>query len=112
MVIAICCTQQGKTSKAYKIFPCGLPGFHNFRYLTKLKPSTNLVKWTKTYRDHVWNPDILEKQQMMNEKNVENKLLKLGPKESLHKTNDVLIGYLTGLNYRKLSGELRSDLQK
>ena len=29
-----------------KIFPCGLPGFANFRYLTKLKPSTKLVKWT------------------------------------------------------------------
>ena len=49
---------------------------------------------------------------MMNEKNVENKLLKLGPKESLQKTNDVLIGYLKGLNYRILRGERRSDFQK
>ena len=47
----------------------------------------------------------------MNEKNVLNKLRKLSPKESLGKTNNVLIGYLTGLGYGKLSGVLRPDLQ-
>ena len=94
-----------------KFFPCGLPGFANFRYLTKLEPSSKLVKWTRTYRDHVWSPHILERQQDVNEKNVLNKLLKQGPKVSLGKTNTVLIGYLKGLGYGKLSGVLRPDLQ-
>ena len=48
----------------------------------------------------------------MNEKNVLNKLLKQGPKESLSKTNAVLKGYLSGLGYGKLSGVLRDELQK
>ena len=38
--------------------------------------------------------------------NVLNKFLKQGPKESFGKTNTVLIGYLTGLGYGKLSGVL------
>ena len=97
--------------KHIKFFPCGLPGFANFRYLTKLKPSSTFVKWTRAYRDHVWSPHILERQQQVNEKNVMNKLLKQGPKESLGKTNNVLKGYLTGLGYGKLSGVLRPDLQ-
>ena len=58
-----------------KFFPCGLPGFANFKYLTKLEPSSKLVKWTRTYKDHVWSPHILERQQEVNEKNVLNKLL-------------------------------------
>ena len=94
-----------------KFFPCGLPGFANFRYLTKLKPSSKFVKWTRTYRNRLWSPHILEKQQEVNEKNVLNKLLKQGPKESLGKTNNVLKGYLTGLGYGKLSGVLRPELQ-
>ena len=48
----------------------------------------------------------------MNEKNVLNKLLKQGPKESLGKTNPVLRGYLTGLGYGKLSGVDRPELQQ
>ena len=96
--------------KDIKFFPCGLPGFHNFRYLTTLKPS-KFLKWTKTYRNRLWCPRILEKQQEINEKNVLNKLLKQGPKGSLGKTNNVLRGYLTGLGYGKLSALNRSDLQ-
>ena len=94
-----------------KFFPCGLPGFANFKYLTKLEPSSKLVKWTRTYKDHVWSPHILERQQEVNEKNVLNKLLKQGPKESLGRTNNVLKGYLIGLGYGNLSGVLRPDLQ-
>ena len=95
-----------------KLFPCGLPGFANFRYLTKLEPPSKLVKWTRTYRDHVWSPHILERLQDVNEKNVLNKLIKQGPKESLGKTNTVLRGYLTGLGYGKLSGVDRPELQQ
>ena len=88
-----------------KFFPCGLPGFANFRYLTKLKPSSKLVKWTRSYRNHVWTPLIIERQQEVNEKNVLNKLLKQGPKESLSKTKPVIKGYLNGLGYGKLSDD-------
>ena len=94
-----------------KFVPFGLPGFANFRYLTKLKPSSKFLKWTKAYRNRLWSPHILEKQHEVNEKNVLNKLLKQGPKESLGKTNTVLAGYLTGLGYRKLSGARRHELQ-
>ena len=73
--------------KDIKFFPCGLPGFANFRYLTKLKPSSKFLKWTKAYRNRLWSPHILEKQQEVNEKNVLNKLLKQGPNESLGTTN-------------------------
>ena len=95
-----------------KFFPCGLPGFANFRYLTKLKPSSKLVKWTRSYRNHVWTPHIIERQQEVNVKIVLNKLLKQGPKESLSKTKSVLKGYLNGLGYGKLSDDSREDLQK
>ena len=89
---------RARLMKHIKFFPCGLPGFANFRYLTKLKPSSKLLKWTKAYRNRVCTPQILEKQQEVNEKNFLNKLLKQGPKESLGKTNTVLAGYLTGLH--------------
>ena len=95
-----------------KFFPCGFTEFANFRYLTKLEPPSKLVKWTSTYRDHVWTPHILERLQDVNEKNVLNKLLKQGPKESLGKTKTVLFGYLTGLGYGKLSGVDRPGLQE
>ena len=97
--------------KDIKFFPCGLPGFQNFRYLTKLKPSSKFLNWTKTYRNRLWCPHILEKQQEVNEKNVLNKLLKQGPKDSLGKTNNVLRGYLTGLGDGKLSALNRHELQ-
>ena len=76
-----------------------------------MEPSSKLVKWTRTYRDHVWSPHILERQQDVNEKNVLNKLVKQGPRDSLGKTNNVLKGYLIGLGYGKLSGVDRSELQ-
>ena len=97
--------------KDIKFFPCGLPGYENFRYLTKLKPSSKFVKWTKSYKNRLWCPHILEKQQEVNEKNVLNKLLQQGPKDSLGKTNNVLMGYLTGLGYAKLSALDRAELQ-
>ena len=43
--------------------------------------------------------------------NVTNKLVRQGPRVSLHKTNDILKGYLTGLGYRVLSKTHRPDLQ-
>ena len=95
-----------------KFFPCGIPGFTNFQHLTRLKPSSKFVKWNSGYRNHAWCPEILENQNLTNERNVENKLLRQGPGESLSKTNTILKGYLTGLNYQVLSKELRPQLQR
>ena len=41
-----------------------------------------------------------------------NKLVRQGPRESLSKTNDILKGYLTGLNYQVLSKTPRLELQE
>ena len=95
-----------------KFFPCGWSGFSNFKHLTRLKPSTTFVKWNAGYRDHVWCPEILEKQSRMNEKYVENKLVRQGPGVSLDKTNDILKGYLLGLGYKVLCKTHREVLQK
>ena len=97
--------------KDINFFPCGIPGFTNFKHLTRLKPSAKFVKWNSGYRNNVWCPEIIEKQNMINEKNVMNKLVRQGPRESLSKTNDILKGYLTGLNYQVLSKTPRPELQ-
>ena len=96
--------------KDIKFFPCGIPGFSNFKHLTRLKPSSKFVKWNSGYRNHVWCPEIIEKQNLTNEKNVENKLVRQGPDESLSKTNIILIGYLKGLGYQVLSKTRRPEL--
>ena len=98
--------------KDIKFLPCGLPGFSNFKHLTRLKPSSKFVKWNSGYRNNVWCPEILEKQNLTNEKNVMNKLVRQGPLESLNKTNIILKGYLTGLGYHVLSKTRRLELRK
>ena len=50
-----------------KFLTCGLPGFANFKHVTKLEPSSIFVKWSRGYRNHVWSPDIFERQQQTNE---------------------------------------------
>ena len=95
-----------------KFFPCGWSGFSNFKHLTRLKPSSNFVKWNSGYRDHVWCPEILEAQNRRNQRYVENKLVRQGPGVSLKKTKDILVGYLKGLGYKVLSKTNRDVLQK
>ena len=97
--------------KDIKFFPCSWAGLSNFKHLTRLKPSSSFVKWKSGYRDHVWSPDILETQNLRNEKNVENKLVRQGPAVSLKRTNDILEGYLIGLGYKVLKKTERNQLQ-
>ena len=101
-----------KELKDLKFFPCGWSGFSNFKHLTKLKPSSKFVKWSSGYRNSIWCPEILEKQNLTNELNVRNKLVRQGPRDSLNKTNDILKGYLSGLGYRVKSKTGRPVLQK
>ena len=72
-----------KELKDIKFFPCGFHGFSNFKHLTRLKPSSKFVKWHSGYRNNVWCSEILEKQNLTNEKNVTNKLVRQGPGVSL-----------------------------
>ena len=97
--------------KDIKFFPCSWQGLSNFKHLTRLKPSSSFVKWNSGYRDHVWCPDILETQNLRNEKYVENKLVRQGPAVSLQRINDILIGYLSGLGYKVLKKTERYELQ-
>ena len=60
----------------------------------------------------LWCPEILEAQNLRNEKCVENKLVRQGPGVSLDITNDILIGYLLGLGYKVLSKTHLEVLQK
>ena len=62
--------------KDINFFPCGILGFSNFKHLTRLKPSSKFVKWNSGNRNNVWCPEILEKQNLTNEKNVMNKLVR------------------------------------
>ena len=88
-----------------KLFPCGRrSSLECFIHLTKLKPSSNFVKWKTGYRNHVWDPTILEGKQLSSERTVELKLRGLGRDRTLTQKNDLLIGYLKLLGYGKLSG--------
>ena len=101
-----------KELKDLKFLPSSWSGFTNFKHLTRLKPSSIFVKWNSGYRNNVWCPEILEKQNLQNEMNVRNKLVRQGPRLSLSKTNDILQGYLIGLGYRVLTKTKRDGLQK
>ena len=101
-----------KELKDLIFFPSGWSGFANFKHLTRLKPSSNFVKWNSGYRNNIWCPEILEKQNLINEMNVRNKLVRQGPRVSLSKTKDILRGYLEGLGFRVLSKTDRIDLLK
>ena len=61
-------------------------------HLTKLKPTSNFVKWKKGYKNHMWDPIILEEEQLRNERIVESKLRDLGRARTLILKTDLLIG--------------------
>ena len=95
-----------------KFFPCGRRNSVDcFRHLTKLKPASNFVKWTRGYQKHVWDPTIIQQRQVGIDKAIESKLGALGRERTLLLKNDVLRGYLKGLCYRKLYDLKRRDLQ-
>ena len=101
-----------KELKDLNFFLSGWSGFTYYKHLTSLKQCSKFVKWNSGYRNNVWCPQILEKQNLRNELNVRNKLVRQGPRDSLNKTNDILKGYLTELGYRVLSKTLCEKLQK
>ena len=95
-----------------KFFPCGKRNsMECFMHLTKLKPSSRFVKWTKGYHKHVWDPTLLQRKQLDNEKAIELKLSVMGRDRTLVQTMDTIAGYLKGLGYGKLSTLKRGMLQ-
>ena len=96
-----------------KFFPCGRrSSLECFMHLTKLKPSSNFVKWKKGYRNHMWDPSILEEKQVAIEKKIENKLRAEGRDIILRQKRDIIRGYLKGLGYGKLSDLKKGLLQR
>ena len=62
-----------------KLFPCGKRNsMECSMHLTKLKPSSRFVKWTKGYHKHVWDPTLLRRKQSDNEKTIQLKLSVMG----------------------------------
>ena len=95
-----------------KFFPCGKRNsLECFMHLTKLKPSSRFVKWTKGYHKHVWDPTFLQREQLENEKAIELKLSLLGRDKTLVQLKDTIAGYLKGLGHGKLSTLDREMLQ-
>ena len=80
-------------------------------HLTKLKPASNFVKWTRGYQKHVWDPTIIQQRQTDIDKAIESKLGLLGRERTLVLMNDTLKGYLKGLGYGKLYDLQRPQLQ-
>ena len=74
-----------------KFFPCGRRNSVDcFRHLTKLKPASNFVKWTKGYQKHMWDPTIIQQRQAGIDKAIESKLGVLGRERTLVLKNDTL----------------------
>ena len=95
-----------------RFFPCGkLNSLECFKHLTKLKPPSRFVKWTKGYHKQLWDPTFLQRKQLDNEKAIELKLGVLGRDRTLEQKMDTLAGYLKGLGYGKLSTLKRGMLQ-
>ena len=87
-----------------RFFPCGRISSHDcFKHLTKLKPSSTLVRWSNSYRNHFWDPTVLQQKQAVSEKTVESKLSLLGRDVVLVQKNDIIFGYLKDLNYGNLT---------
>ena len=99
-----------KVLKHIRFLP-SVGGWQDFEFLTKLKPSSTFTKWTKSYKNHRWNPDYLIKKQKQIEKIIQQILKKQGRDEILRQTNDVLRGYLSGLGYSKVNSSRRPELQ-
>ena len=95
-----------------KFFPCGRTSTYDcFKHLTKLRPSSSLVRWSKSYRNHFWNPAVLQQKQANSEKLVESKLALLGRDVVLVQRNVLLYGYLKDLNYGNLTKLKRTPMQ-
>ena len=46
-------------------------GWKTFEYLTKLKPNPAFIKWSESYQNRRWNPEILRKKRKNSEKHME-----------------------------------------
>ena len=96
-----------------RFFPCGRTSSYDcFKHLTKLRPSSSLVRWSKSYRNHFWDPAVLQQKQANSEKLVESKLALLGRDVVLVQRNELIFGYLKDLNYGNLTKLKRTPMQK
>ena len=82
-----------------------------FKYLTKLKPSEKLRKWTNAYKSGCWNGSIVKSNQLRRSSAIEVELSQQGRPKTLSLKNDILKGYLGRLGYGKLYNLLRKPLQ-
>ena len=81
-------------------------------HLTKLRPPSSLRRWTESYRDHLWDPVILQEKQASSEKRIESKLCLLGRDAVLAQRNTLIFGYLKDLSYGNLTNLKRKPLQE
>ena len=96
-----------------RFFPCGrISSYDCFKHLTKLKPSSTLVRWSNSYRNHFWDPAVLQQKQTVSEKTVESKLSLLGRDIVLVQKNEIIFGYLKDLNYGNLRKLTREPMVK
>ena len=99
--------------KHLRFFPYGSRGSTRcFHYLTSLKKPANFVKWLKSYNNGVWDPTILQQNQIDMEKPISSKLSALGRNATLSQRNAVILGYLKALGYGGLYSLKRGGLQR
>ena len=101
-----------KKLKHVKFFPHGRrDSVDCFKYLTKLKPSEKLRKWTDAFKSGYWDGSIVKSNQLRRSAAIEAKLSQQGRDETLSLKNDILKGYLGGLGHGSLYALLRKPLQ-
>ena len=99
--------------KHLRFFPYGARGSTRcFHYLTSLKKPANFVKWLKSYNNGVWDPTIMQQNQIDIEKAISSKLSALGRNATLSQKNAVILGYLKALGYGGLYSLKRGGLQR
>ena len=80
-------------------------------HLTKLRPPSSLGRWTQSYRNHLWDPAVLQEKQASSEKRVESKLCLLGRDVVLVQRKELIFGYLKDLGYGNLTNLKKGPLQ-
>ena len=95
-----------------RFFPHGRRGsVECFKYLTELRRTEKLRKWTEGYKSGFWDGSILQSKQLRRSLAIEQKLTKIGREATLSLKNDILKAYLGGLAHGRLYTLVRKDLQ-
>ena len=96
-----------------KFFPCGRSSSNEcFMHLTKLRPPSSLGMWTQSYRNHMWDPAILQEKRASSEKMIESKLCLLGRDVVLVQRKELIFGYVKDLGWGSLADLKKGPLQK